>query len=380
MKILQLTGDWKWTGPAEPMVRLAEALRARGLQVALAYPAPPHGVEPARSLASEAKAAGLPSVVPVEAGQGARWRRDAAAVARLRDYLDRSDIDLIHCWHTRDHLMAIRAARARRRAGRTVVVRSYRSAGRIPRHPWNRWLFGAGTDGLLCVSPGTAHANASLRGGRPMIGCLGAVDLGRFRPAPRDAALRRELGLAAEHRVVGVVARMQRHRRFDLLLAAAVRLFAADPLARLLVVGRGTHAEGVAVQPARRLGIADRVVFAGYRTGDLAAVLLQMDLITMLVPGSDGTCRALLEGAASGVPAVTTRRGALPEIVIDGETGCLVDEDPEALAAAWIGLLADEPARRRLGAAARQRAETHFDPAGWASRVAAFYEEVRASV
>ncbi|RIL02580.1 MAG: glycosyltransferase family 1 protein, partial [Proteobacteria bacterium] len=201
-----------------------------------------------------------------------------------------------------------------------------------------------------------------------------AVDLARFRPAPQDAKLRAALGLAPEHEVVGIVARVQPQRRFDLLLAAAQRLFEKRPHARLLVVGRGTRRAELAEAPARALGIADRVVFAGHRRDDYAGVLRAIDVFTFLVPGSDGGCRALLEAMACGLPAVTTRRGALAEIVADGATGLVADETPEALAAAWASLLADPARRAELGRAARARAESCFAPERLADAVLALYD------
>jgi glycosyltransferase involved in cell wall biosynthesis len=257
-------------------------------------------------------------------------------------------------------------------------VRSYRRAEPIPDRPWNRWLFGPGCDGLLCVSPQSAARNAWLRGGRPLAGAFGAVDLARFSPRAPAPETRRSLGLAPEHRVVGIVARVQPHRRFDLLLDAAARLFAEEPRPRLLVVGRGTRRASLAEAPAARLGIADRVVFAGYREVDYAEVLRAMDVFTFLVPGSDGTCRALLEASACGIPAVTTRRGALPEIVQDGVTGVLCDEEPEKLFRAWLRLLSDEVLRARLGAAAAASAGERFAPERFAAVVEGLYEEARA--
>ncbi len=373
LKILQLTSDWKWTGPAEPMLRLAEAQRARGHSVVMVYPSAPADAN--RSLATEAAAAGFASAAALDRRRGVHPLADRADAARLRELLHAQAIDVVHCWHTRDHLLAWRAARGRRSG--TAIVRSYRSAERIARTPWNRWLFGRATDGLLCVSPATARSNAALRGGRPIAGAFGAVDLARFQPAPADPRVRASLGLAPEHEVVGIVARVQPHRRFDLLLAAARRLFARRPNARLLVVGRGTRREQVAERPAAQLGIADRVVFAGYRAGDYADVLRAIDLFTFLVPGSDGTCRALLEAAACGIPAVTTRRGALAEIVVDGETGLLADETPESLAAAWEGLLAEPARRAALGAAASVRAQRLFTPENLADAVLRLYDDAR---
>ncbi len=371
MRILHLTSDWKWTGPAAPMLELLLGQRARGHEVALACPAPPPGV--GASVLERARAVGADPVHELSRGRGLRWGRDAAEARFLADLIERCDFRVIHTWHTRDHLLALRAASTRRRSGATQLVRSYKGSGAIPPAPWNRWLFGPGTDGMLCVSQRALRANVRLRGGRPIAYAFGAVDLERFRPAPPDARIRASLSLEAEHRVVGIVARAQRHRRFDLLLEAMARLAKADDRARLVVIGRGTHIRETAHGPAERLGLSDRVVFAGYRSDDYVDTLRALDVFTLLVPGSDGGCRALLEAAACGLPAVTTGRGALPEIVLDGETGVVAAEEPDALAAAWGRLLADPALRGRLGAAARRRAQSAFSRERLADAVDALY-------
>jgi glycosyltransferase involved in cell wall biosynthesis len=356
------------------MLELLIAQRARGYEAALACPDAPAGAS--AGLMRRARAAGVERILETARGRSAVGWRDGEEVRRLRALLVRRRFDVLHTWHTRDHVLALRAAAGRRRAGIARVVRSYPRAERIPDRPWNRWLFGFATDGLLCVSPGAAAMNAPLRRGRALAGAFGAVDLDHFQPRPPEASVRKGLGLRPEHRVVGIVARAQRHRRFDLLLAAMARLARRDPDARLLVVGRGSHLEEVAVAPAERLGIRERVVFAGYRSDDYSDVLRSADVFTLLVPGSDGGCSALLEAAACGIPAVTTRRGALPEIVVDGETGCVVDEDADALCDAWGRLLADAPLRRAMGAAARRRAERHFSRDHLAAEVDRFYRSL----
>jgi glycosyltransferase involved in cell wall biosynthesis len=373
VKVLQLSSDWKWTGPAAPMLQLLLAQRELGHEVELACAEA--GPETDPSLAGQARAAGVSPLLTLDCARGVSWRRDTPDVLRLRALLEERRFEVVHVWHTRDHVLALRAASRLRRAGRVRVVRSVKSALPIRNLPWNRWLFGPGSDGLVCVSPDAARGNVRLRGGRPLLGAFGAVDLERFQPGPPDPEVPKSLSLEPGHRVVGIVARAQRHRRFDLLLEAAARLVAADPATRLLVVGRGTHIRTTAHEPAARLGIADRVIFAGYRGDDYPDVLRCIDVFTFLVPGSDGGCRALLEAAACGLPAVATRRGALPEIVVDGETGLLVEERVDALAAAWRALL-DEPRRRKhMGAAARQRALRHFDPIGLAEQVIGLYRE-----
>jgi glycosyltransferase involved in cell wall biosynthesis len=353
------------------MLELLLAQRARGCEAELACPGAPAGA--ADSVMCRARAAGVEPVLELARGRGAIGWSDGADVRRLRALVTRRRFEVLHTWHTRDHVLALRAAAGARRAGTTRIVRSYAAADRIPDRPWNRWLFGRGTDGLLCVSPGAAARNAGLRRGRALAGVFGAVDLDRFRPHAPAAAVRKELGLRPEHRVVGIAARVQRHRRFDLLLEAAERLVRREPGARLLIVGRGSRFEELAVAPAERLGIRERVIFAGYRSEDYADVLRCIDVFTFLVPGSDGGCRALVEAAACGIPAVTTRRGALPEIVVDGETGLLVAEEADALCGAWCRLLADASLRSNLGEAARRRAERHFSRDRVAAEVERFY-------
>ncbi len=356
------------------MLQLLLALRERGHEVDLVCARPLDELGP--SLAGEARQAGAAPVLEIAPARGLRWRRDAPDVGRLRALVASGGFDLLHAWHTRDHLLALWAVRRRRRAGLTRVVRSYKSAEPISGTPWNRWLFGPGCDGLVCVSPRSAEANRRLRGGRPILGAFGAVDLERFRPAAPDAAVRESLGLEPGQPVVGIVARAQRHRRFGLLMRAAAALLRELPAARLLVIGRGTHIRETAHEPARRLGIADRVIFAGYRTADYVDVLRSIDVFTFLVPGSDGGCRALLEAAACGIPAVTTARGALSELVLEGETGSIVPERAEALAAAWRDLLLDGARRAAMGAAARKRAESHFAPERLSGEVLALYADV----
>jgi len=372
VRVLHVVSDWKWTGPAEPMLLLAEAQRARGDQVELACPEAPAGEA---GLAERARRAGLAPALVLERARGAHPWRDRRDAARLRERLGAGRFDVVHAWHTRDHVLAWRAARAL--GERPLLARSWARAERIARWPWNRWLLGRATHALALPSERAARANARLLRGGAAGGVLGAVDLARFRPGDPEPHVRAALGLAPEARVVGVVARVQARRRFDLLLAAFRRLSDRDAGARLLILGRGTRAGEVAWEPAARLGLAERVVFAGWRGDDYPEVLRAIDVLAYLAPGSDGSCRALLEAAASGIPAVATRCGALPELVLDGETGLLVDEDAGALADAFGALLGDSAQRRALGAAARARSESLFSPERLAERVAALYAAAR---
>jgi glycosyltransferase involved in cell wall biosynthesis len=76
---------------------------------------------------------------------------------------------------------------------------------------------------------------------------------------------------------------------------------------------------------------------------------------------------------AAARPVVARRVGALPETIVEGQTGLLLDDDsPERVAAALAGVLGDRTAARAMGAAARRRAEDVFS----AERAVAIVEDV----
>ena len=85
---------------------------------------------------------------------------------------------------------------------------------------------------------------------------------------------------------------------------------------------------------------------------------------------------AAVEASASGLPVIATNVGGLTDIVVDGETGFLVPpDDPDAVAQALQRLLLDPDRRRRMGQAARRRAETHFDARTNGARLVALLKE-----
>jgi len=352
MRILELTSDWKWTGPAEPLVHAVTGLRARGHEVDAAFPEPPpeHG----GALAERARERGVEAAYALARGQGYLPFRDGAEVRRLRAFLRARDFDVVHAQHARAHILARLAARG----SRTRVIASWPHGDPIPAGVWNRWLYGPrGCDGLVVLSERLAADARTRFGGDParVAAVPGVVDAARFAPRAASASLRAELGLAPGQRVIGLIARLQPHRRVELILEAFVRALRDAPGLRLLVVGRGTRARQVLEEPVARLGLGSAVIRAGYRRGDYQDVLALLDALVFVVPGSDGSCRAVLETMAMEIPTIASRRGVLPETVADGETGVLCAETPESLAAAFTDLWRDPARWQARGKAARRR-------------------------
>jgi len=376
VKILHVTADWKWTGPAEPMLNAVLGLRARGHRVDTAFPLPPEGQ--GGGLLERARVRGIEPLLRLVRRQGYLPLRDGGEVRRLRGLIRRGDYDVIHVHHTRDHLLARLALRGS--PARLVV--SWHHGDPIPRRIWNRALLGPrGADGLVVLGDRIAEAARSELGwpAARVAVVPGSVDAERFAPRAPSEVARRELGLSGEERVIGLVARLQRHRRVELLLEAFERARQSAPALRLVVVGRGTHARQVLDEPLAARGLQNVVIRAGYRGDDYRDVLSLFDALVFLVPGSDGSCRAVLEAMSLEIPVIASPRGVLPETVVDGETGRVVPEDPTALADAFVDVWR-EPARwKALGKAARRRVLEHHTPALVAERLEHFYAQLPAT-
>ena len=85
---------------------------------------------------------------------------------------------------------------------------------------------------------------------------------------------------------------------------------------------------------------------------------------------------AALLAMAAGVPVVASRVGGLPEAVVDGETGLLVENDPDAVSDAVRTLLADRERARAMGAAARAKILNEFTAPRIAEQTEALYRRV----
>jgi glycosyltransferase involved in cell wall biosynthesis len=148
--------------------------------------------------------------------------------------------------------------------------------------------------------------------------------------------------------------------------------------ATAVLVGRdleqGGAYEATLRDEARRLGVADRVILAGYRE-DVPALLAGCDVFC-LPSRAEGMPLVVLEAMAQARPVVATAVGGTPELVVDGETGLLVPpDDVDALARALKRALSDPGLATRMGEAGRARVERDFSLAASTARVLSLYSE-----
>jgi glycosyltransferase involved in cell wall biosynthesis len=186
--------------------------------------------------------------------------------------------------------------------------------------------------------------------------------------------VRAELQIAEEAPLVATVGRLCDVKGQRELIEAISRL----PAARAVLVGADLETGGRYETELRRhasdLGVADRVIFAGYRP-DAERIVAAADVVA-LPSWTEGLPLVLIEAMVRRRPVVATPVGGTPEVVADGETGLLVPpRDPQALADALERLLADPALRDRMGDAGYARAAQRFSVDEMTRRMLEIYDE-----
>lgn len=191
---------------------------------------------------------------------------------------------------------------------------------------------------------------------------------------PPDPTLRASLGVPEKTKVVGVVANLIHYKGHRFFLQACHEVKRKIPEVRFLLIGDGPlrrELEGLAAA----LSLEKDVLFLGSRQ-DIPELLALMD-VAVLPSLEEGFPNAVLEAMAAGKPVVATRVGGIPEAVIHGETGLLVQpKDPQALADAILALLDDPQLAEEMGRAGQERVKKEFSLDRMIREMEGLYEEL----
>ncbi len=332
-----------WGGQEIRVLTEMAGMAARGHRMLLACPAE------ARIFA-EARARGIQAVaLPI--GKK-RW----SGLLALRRLLKGQRPDLVVTHSSTDSWLAALATRLWRRA--PPVVRIRHISAPVGRNAATRWLYARAAAHVVTTGEGlrrqlidgldlpASHVTSVPTG----------IDLDKHAPRDRNAA-RRELGLAEDGRIIGIIATLRSWKGHRYLLDAFAQL--DDKRARLLVVGDGPGFDNLHRQ-VEALGIAQRVTMPGNQV-EVAPWFAALDIFALPSYANEGVPQAIMQAQAGGLAVVSTPVGCIPEVVADGITGLLVPaRDTAALKHALERLLDDDGLRSRLGAAALVQARERF--------------------
>src|SRR4051794_25325046 len=174
--------------------------------------------------------------------------------------------------------------------------------------------------------------------------------------------------------VVGNVAALVPHKGQRYLVDAAQLVVRQIPDARFVILGEGELREHLERQ-VREHHLEKHVLLPGFRT-DVLGCMKAFDLFVMSSV-TEGLGTSLLDAMACARPIVATTAGGIPEIVDENVTGLLVPpRDAQALAAAIVRALRDQPLRERIGRAGFDRVRHRFTVERMVEQTAAVYERV----
>lgn len=360
MRVLHVEAGRHVYGGGRQVLLLASGLQARGIDTHLVCPR-------GSAIATEAGGLGL-AVTEIPWGGDL----DLAVWARLVGLIRHVAPDLVHV-HSRRGADVWAGLAARTCQRRAVLSRRVDN----PLRPGHRWLMGRAYARVITISAGIREVLTSAGVPPARVRCVpSAVELAAQPQPCRRAQAFAALGLRAEDRPVGMVAQLIRRKGHDVLLQALPQVIAREPRLRVLLFGRGKRHHDIAARVAK-LGLTGHVRLLGYRE-DLPQLLPCLEFLVHPA-WMEGLGVSLLQAGGEEIPAIATRVGGIPEVIVDGVTGALVAPgDADALAARMIAWLADPALVRAYGRELRAHIRSRFSLDAMVEGNLAVYREVLA--
>lgn len=310
-------------------------------------------------------------IFPVFLNRG-KW--DPRALTDLLGLVKTQDIDIVHAAGMKGILLGRAAGRMTQRK---VVMHLHDTSVPGP-------LFGAlhrnmasWTHRCLAISNAVAeiaHGRFGLRKDRITV-LYNGIDLDKAASPSAGARerIRRELGLADDAQVLGLIGRLSPEKGQAFFLPAFPELLATHPRARLLVVGEGPTRKACEQAIAQR-NTATSVILAGHRP-DIPDILAAIDVL--LVPSlMEGLSFCAIEAMAAGRPVAAFNVGGLPELITHDQTGVLAPaRDASALVQQVRRLLDDQELSAAIVSNAREFAQ-RFSVEQHVRKLIGIYEQV----
>jgi glycosyltransferase involved in cell wall biosynthesis len=303
-----------------------------------------------------------------------RFRFDPFPLVEAYQIARRERISLIQSHGYKGHVVAsILASRLRlpwfaMTHGWTWESWKVRLYNRLERHLLKR------ADVAGAVSPPLFRELLELRGPeRPTRLILNAVDAGEIKAKADGLPVRQEYKIPSNQLVIGVFGRLSPEKGCSEALEALHRVWQQRQDVSMLFVGDGPM-RATLVKRVAELGLKQNVILAGYQTA-MRDFYEAIDLL--LIPSlSEGLPNVLLEAMALAIPSVSTRVGAIPDIIDHGQTGWLVTPgDVNGLARQLSEAIA-APNRLHIGAAAQESLYPRFSATARADQFVSVYDDL----
>lgn len=184
------------------------------------------------------------------------------------------------------------------------------------------------------------------------------IELSKFNPNLDHAQFDREFGLNEENKKILYVGRLMEEKGLDVLLRAYSIVEDKMPDTNLIIVGKG-HLQASLEDQASKLGL-ENVIFTGFISDSLLKQAYAASDLFVLPSYAEIQPLVLLEALAMGLPAIGTNVGGVPEMIIEGQNGYVLEPgDHEGLAERTIRILNDDKLREEFSRNSLRMARSH---------------------
>lgn len=327
-------------------------------------------------IADDLRALGIPvDLIPVP------YMRDLTAVSRIVAYLKDVNADLIHAQlELGDILGGLAALRMRLPIVSTLHTMPSQDMSLKSRMHQEveyfclRHFFNM----VISVSDEARqfHKDIGKLPDRKTCTIYNGIDLSHFPASPqsdREAVLR-EFNIPAAATVLITVAVLRELKGIQYMIRALPEILSVHPDLYYLIAGSGDF-QSALMEEAARVGVSERVVFAGARK-DVPALMSASDIF-ILPTLTEALPTVLAEAMAASLPILASRVGGVPEMVEDGINGKMVaPADPQQLANACTDMLRDPDALVKMGLAGRLIVEEKFNVRVQVDKLQALYQSL----
>ncbi|WP_300055839.1 glycosyltransferase family 4 protein [uncultured Roseobacter sp.] len=277
-------------------------------------------------------------------------------------------------WHARRNVEMIGGLALRYLLGKRLKL-LFTSASQRKQTGLTRWLIRR-MDAVVATSEKTA---SYLEGPSQVI--MHGIDVTGFSPSPDRSALRDRLGVADAGPVIGCYGRIRAQKGTDVYVDAMIGLLRDHPTATALVMGRATAEHRNFEEDLRAkvaaAGLAERLRFMTEVPPEAMADWYRILDLYVAPQRWEGFGLTPIEAMACGCPVVATRVGAFEALVVEGETGILVEPgDPEAIRQAADHILSDPARLQQWSALSRAHVEQNFSIETEAATLVALYRRL----
>ncbi len=354
MRIVQIEKQRGWGGQVQQVFLIVKGLHQRGHKVLMVC-------QPDSNIGKNAAAIGVEVLyLPMN-----NWRLFTSAV-KLGLYLKKEKDVILHAHGSRDHLLII-LARLILRKGRVLRTKHNVNPvknGLLQYHYLTHKLSGVSKAACATLEKaGVPQDKISL--------IYNAFDISCYFLQEPPAAILKEFNLGKNDFVIGCLGRLiSPTKGIETLLHGAALILKKMPNACFLIAGQSSKDH---LQLVKDLGIADRVIFPGFRN-DVPQILSCIDIYVQ--PSlKEALCSSIIQAMAMGKPVVASNVGGIPELVKDNETGLLFEpKNPEALVQAVLSLAEDETRRQKMGRLGRRRALEGFTLDRMIDKIESWYQ------